>query len=843
MIVKGSKGTLWWGAGSFDNPSSAKLTAVKVAEKIYKKSEKLPVEVSFTGKASVRYALFDNTGNEIARAAGAKAAIPLADCRTPIAQLIVELVNGKTVLDRAKVRVELFQAPDPKRMNIVQGWPGVSAKGSLFALPYYLEQLKKFGVTCTSGSRSSKDVLLAERAIRDSGITFLSAEANAQAGIGGKRPFNTTKKPKDKFDLIRIPCLSDPAHKERLSRMGNLSHHFQYGVMILPGPDEANMFSEWDGCFSPHCQKAFREWLKKVYPSLDALNRSWDCSFKSWDEVIALTASEARQKKSFAGWVDHRTYNDWNRADSFRIMLNTFDKATGNIPYSLSGTSETNPWNAWDWYQLMPYLRTLASYSGEQTIQHRSFAPHRLASMPWIGYDGGRNMQHQRVLFNLMNGSTGFNIYGNFNIQTDYQLSPKGKELVEVLDLYRNGTGEAIMRMDTKTFPIAFLYSPASIKVNWITNFGNQRKASTAGFSQLVKDASLVYDYVGYGQLERAGVPEKYKMLFLPMCSALSDKEAAAIEAFVKRGGILIADFRTGTFDSHGKPRKTPVLNKLFGIRSNGSFQRETTVITGQGALKGLNIKADFIETGITPVTAKVLGSANGKPVIFENSFGKGKAVYIAASAIATFGDWKEMRYTKNNAPSTRVLNAYAGAFFKAKGIIPVATAPTLQGTTLFVREGSGAKILATYRDVAQTALLSKETANHTIVLDQKYHIYDLLKRNYLGSGSRFSYKYTPETQGVFALLPYKGKDIRVKFTDGGAELELVADTQKFADHTFHVELLDGSGRIVPAFNDVICAKGGKGFYRFRKPLNAKGKWKLQVREILTCQTKTVELP
>ncbi len=31
--------------------------------------------------------------------------------------------------------------------------------------------------------------------------------------------------------------------------------------------------------------------------------------------------------------------------------------------------------------------------------------------------------------------------------------------------------------------------------------------------------------------------------------------------------------------------------------------------------------------------------------------------------------------------------------------------------------------------------------------------------------------------------------------------------------------------------------------YRFRKPLNAHGKWKLQVREALTSATKTAELP
>ena len=71
----------------------------------------------------------------------------------------------------------------------------------------------------------------------------------------------------------------------------------------------------------------------------------------------------------------------------------------------------------------------------------------------------------------------------------------------------------------------------------------------------------------------------------------------------------------------------------------------------------------------------------------------------------------------------------------------------------------------------------------------------------------------------------------------------LLADTDKFADHTFHVELIDGSGKINPAFNDVVLGRGNKAFYRFRKPLNAKGQWKLQVREALTSAEKTVDIP
>ena len=73
--------------------------------------------------------------------------------------------------------------------------------------------------------------------------------------------------------------------------------------------------------------------------------------------------------------------------------------------------------------------------------------------------------------------------------------------------------------------------------------------------------------------------------------------------------------------------------------------------------------------------------------------------------------------------------------------------------------------------------------------------------------------------------------------------LTLLADTDRFADHTFHVELIDDKGKINPAFNDVVLGKGNKAFYRFRKPLNARGKWKLQVCEALTSVSRTVDIP
>ena len=165
------------------------------------------------------------------------------------------------------------------------------------------------------------------------------------------------------------------------------------------------------------------------------------------------------------------------------------------------------------------------------------------------------------------------------------------------------------------------------------------------------------------------------------------------------------------------------------------------------------------------------------------------------------------MRYSKNNAPSTKTINAFMENLFRSRGIRPFAVAPTLQGTSLLLREAGAGVILATLRDIGQTALLDKKAAKHKIFLAEKRHIYDMLKHAYLGYGDSFVYEYTPVTQGVFALLPYKARGIDVKFTADGAEFTLLADAKKFADHTVHVELLDGTGKPTPAFNEVVRSR------------------------------------
>ena len=844
VIIKSSKGVEWYGTAVFNNTAQSKITAVNFENRIYRKNENLKVNAETSDNSPVKIQLFDTEGNVFAETSGNSCSLPLADCRTPALKMVVTLYKNGKINDRTSKWIELFQAPDPDRFNITIGWPCIAHHSQAAFAGIYIEKMKDFGVNCMSASQSTLEPEVIQNQYRKHGITYLSSAVYA-ASLGGNYPFDRKKAIKDKFDLIRIPCLSDPKLKNAFNNITekNFNFAFKYGFLLIPGPDESNIFSEWDGCFSPDCQREFRNYLKKEYSSLATLNKSWDTDFKSWDEVVALTSEEVRMKKSFAGWVDHRTFNDINRAEMIERMVNGFKKAAPFAMYSLSGTSETNPHNAWDYYLLMPHLPSLASYTGEQSIQHRSFAPGKLSFMPWIGYDRNFTKLNSFLFEQLMTGASGVNIYGNMNITPDLRISEPGKDLIKTLDIYRNGPAEAVMKMKMFSYPIAFHYSPASIKVDWINNLDTVRKSSVNGFRNIILDAGLNYDYVAYGQLEENGVPSKYKAVVLPCSMAISDKEAAALEKFVADGGVLIADMLAGTYDQHGKKRATPALQKVFGINSTGEWEKNDAEISGSGILKGLKIKANSIEKNITPAGAEVIGKCNGKPAVFLNRYGKGIAIYFASAVTATYGDWKEMRFARGNSATTEAFNKLGNMIFKHANIKPMAKAASLKGANIHLLNNKGAYILGIGRDIEQSSAMNPAPAVHEIKLQKKFYIYDLLKKRYISYGDKFKATFLPDSQFAYVLLPYKVENISINTTPDGAELAVIADTEKFTDHLFRVQLIEPSGKSNKAYDTVVFGNGNKAFFRFKKPLNAvKGIYKLRVTDVLSSVTVEKEL-
>jgi hypothetical protein len=86
------------------------------------------------------------------------------------------------------------------------------------------------------------------------------------------------------------------------------------------------------------------------------------------------------------------------------------------------------------------------------------------------------------------------------------------------------------------------------------------------GAFQTLLQRHLPVSLVTDRELER-GALEKYKVLFLPNCAAMSDAEMDTLRRFVRDGGGLVATYETSRYDEHARLRSTLGLADLFHVQ------------------------------------------------------------------------------------------------------------------------------------------------------------------------------------------------------------------------------------------------------------------------------------
>jgi hypothetical protein len=380
--------------------------------------------------------------------------------------------------------------------------------------------------------------------------------------------------PADASVFLREPGLSDPAWLARIA--ARLAEH----VRVL-GPDRplfynlgdetgiADLTAPWDSDRSPVSLAGFREWLRGEYGSLDALNREWGTGFATWDAVVPPTtdAALARRDGNFAAWADFRAWMDVAFARAVRAGTDALHAADPAARAAIEGAQEPGT-GGYDYTLLAPAVDVMEVTGWQPAFSIAHALNPSLVLLTTIG-QGNPETRHA-IWRALLAGGRGVVLW-----EFDHALAPLFAEL-------RGWVGREVLAATPRRDPVAILYSPASLRTQWILD----RQADAAvgkKWSDRRADTELeptaprvalrqAQDALAHLGLEphflspaqlTGGALQGIKALILPHAIALSDAELAGVKTFAAAGGLVLADLPPGGFDSHSRQRATPLTQNI----------------------------------------------------------------------------------------------------------------------------------------------------------------------------------------------------------------------------------------------------------------------------------------
>jgi len=641
---------------------------------------------------------------------------------------------------------------------------------------------------------------------------------------------------RDKKVLVRKYCLNDPAYRElirkELNRLASPWVPFSpLSYYVYEEPSLTCYGDAVDICFSEHCMREMRTWLKEQYGTLEALNSQWGTGFTRWEDVVPDDTYEAQARGNFSSWADHRTFMERTYANSYKMILEELRKLDPRAIVLNSGTQESASHNGCDYSQLNLYTKHLNAYQYEI---HRSMNPEVKIS-GGAGYGVMGKDVFYNFYTNLFKGANGglYVFWQYCTLDPDLTLNQSARDMEAGFQELR---GEGIGKLVGLAFPdnhgIAVHYSYPSIHGAWIVDGHIEERVTYRtsrtfdrfnenldGWLKILRDAGLQFDFMAYSAVEKGELVSKgYKTFILPMSVALSDEEIQAIREFVQAGGTVIADALPGVMDEHCRFRKSSALEELFGVEAPLADREKVIAMQGE---PGLRLKA-----------ARAMLTEQKKPILVHNGFGRGQAWLLNYFLDSYNRDKREGRSEPALEKMKKVLTA--------AGIQPKVYLSSLAGTPVtgcdrYLFNNGSTKLLGLVPEMNRP-----EKEKIRIALDKSYAIYDVRDKRYLGAGAVFQTEIEPGVPKLFAFIssrisgmdiqaPAKaalGQEVKIDFRISG-----VPDLRSVAK----VVVTDPAGhevRIYGGNRDIVSASGSTSF---RTALNdPAGDWYVEITEVMS---------
>jgi Beta-galactosidase len=423
--------------------------------------------------------------------------------------------------------------------------------------------------------------------------------------------------PRDLRAFIRDPSLSDPAWlariRERLAqtvRVHSARRPLFYDLGDEPGIADVSAF--WDFDFSPHSLAALRRWLKERYGDVAALNAQWGSRFADWESVVPMTTAEAMKRAdgNYSAWSDFKEWMDFEFARAIAAGTQAVHAADPRAYAAIEG-AQIPGWGGYDYSRLASAVDVMEIYDDGGNVEiARSLNP-RLVVLR-TSYAGPN--EARELWRSLLRGSRGVVVWdpnGEIAGERGRMLAPHLREI-------KAGLAARLIRARRDTAPVAVLYSPASMRAQWMldwrprgTAWSDRRpnevyedasavRASMTGFLDALGRVGLEARIVTPRTLEQGALRRGIRALILPRALALSEKEGAEIRRFADAGGTVIAEEVPGAFDEHCRRRPAPLLADLFGERPGKARAR----LFGDPLRRGGELLKILADAGVEPAFA-----------------------------------------------------------------------------------------------------------------------------------------------------------------------------------------------------------------------------------------------
>ena len=518
------------------------------------------IEASWEAPGSVSVELSDGLGRVIARAEGHNRA--KLHVGRPLTHSGFLTAGGEKILVR-------FAAASREWSDyeIIMPWYGPRTYQPWIGAVD--EQFRRAGIT-TLSSPERNFKLIASAGLHDVFGVYAYRNANY---VKRKAAYAETG---DKKYLTRDVVLQDPGFTERLrgelsGRLGRLAPLKPLAYYLADESSLTSYTDPFDVDWAPAALDGFRRWLRGQYSSLEALNASWGTTFRDWDSVVPMTTEEAQRHGNYAPWADHRAYMESALVEALAQARQMVREIDPGAPASISGTQVPTAHNGANWYAIDQIMDYLQPYSGgNKDAMHHLFRPGILLT-GFTGYGTTGAALHCQQWQRLFFGHSGASIFWHYTVlNPDLTLSEQGRAMQEVFGRIQSGIGRVFMNSTVREDGVAIHFSMASIRGAWITDgrirptVGNVMGTSK-NYAQLVtrRDAwvkqlerqGIQFRFLATPQIEQ-GELDRYRVLILPYSIAISDREARAIERFLERGGIVLADEEAGRMDERCRWRR-----------------------------------------------------------------------------------------------------------------------------------------------------------------------------------------------------------------------------------------------------------------------------------------------